>query len=275
MTRRGFTLLEVMIGLALLGLALTVLMKSTAGSIFNAEQAHMMGVVTDLARGQMLEIEEVLLKDGFTDTDQSKLDPQPFDDQGWPNIKYAYKVEAVEMPSFEELQQMAVGQAEVSARGSGAGSGAQRGSGLGPSSNRLGAFSGGEPGASAELGPSNPLEDSALGGMLMMMGGGAEASGVLGAQGGALIQAQYSMFQEILKVSVRKVTLTITYQVLGRDRDLTLVAFFTDPQAMDRVLNGVGATELGDDDGAGSESATPTASPVRGSTRSGAGRSPK
>ena len=42
---RGFTLIEVMFALALLGLALVVLIKSAAGSVFNAEQAHMMGVV--------------------------------------------------------------------------------------------------------------------------------------------------------------------------------------------------------------------------------------
>ena len=58
MKRNGFTLLEVMIGLALLGLALTVLIKSAAGNIFNSQQAHMIGVVTDLARGKMYDIEE-------------------------------------------------------------------------------------------------------------------------------------------------------------------------------------------------------------------------
>ena len=63
-----------MFALALLGLALVVLIKSAASSIFNAEQAHMMGVATDLARGKMYEIEEMLLKDGFTDTDQSQDD---------------------------------------------------------------------------------------------------------------------------------------------------------------------------------------------------------
>jgi len=43
---RGFTLLEVMIALALLGFGLTVLIKSAAGNIFNAQQAHMIGVGT-------------------------------------------------------------------------------------------------------------------------------------------------------------------------------------------------------------------------------------
>src|SRR5688572_3668420 len=70
----GFTLMEVMIGLALLGVALTVLIKSAGNSIFNARQAQMMGVATDLSRAKMYDIEEILLKDGFTETDQSEGD---------------------------------------------------------------------------------------------------------------------------------------------------------------------------------------------------------
>ena len=54
------------------------------------------------------------------------------------------------------------------------------------------------------------------------------------------------MFQEILKVSVRKVTLTMKWKVLGRDRDMKVVAFFTDAAAMDKVLSGQGAQELPD-----------------------------
>lgn len=261
MSRRGFTLLEVMIGLALLGLALTVLIKSTANSIFNAEQAHMMGVVTDLARGQMLEIEEVLIKDGFTDTDQSQSDAKPFADQGWPHIKYSYKVEAVEMPSLDELQQLALGHAEAGSGGSGSGSGSGAGSGSQAGSNGSDSLS--------------SFENSALGGMLSMMGGSSGKGDILGDQGGALIQSQYAMFQQILKVSVRKVTLLITYQVFGRDRDLTLVAFFTDPQAMDKVLSGLGASELSDDTGAGSGKATGAKIPSQGTGQTGTGRSPK
>lgn len=223
---RGFTLLEVMLGLALLGLALVVLIKSAAGSIFNAEQAHMLGIATDLARGKMYDVEEILLKDGFTDTDQSQTSEQCFDDEGWPSICYSYKVEEPELPSFDQLQQMAMAQAMGS--GSGAGSG----------SAMLGGF-----------------ENSQLGGIAGMMGMfGASGQSIDAAQGGALIQQQFQMFQDILKVSVRKVTLTLKWKVLGSDRDLKVVAYFTDPMAMDKVLNGMGASEIQDTSGSGSGS---------------------
>ena len=203
----GFTLMEVMIGLALLGVALTVLIKSAASSIFSARQAQMMGVATDLARGKMNDIEEVLLKDGFTETDQSEGDigePEKgtnastevkarsgkcFEDEGWPNICYAYCVEQVELPSLEEITRMAQGRAQ----GSGS---AKPGSGsAGSSEEEAGGF-----------------ENSALGGMLSMMGGfGGSSKGgdVEDAQSASFLTSQYTMVQQVLKVSIRKVTLVV------------------------------------------------------------------
>src|SRR5687767_11813238 len=184
--------MEVMIGLALLGVALTVLIKSAGNSIFNARQAQMMGVATDLSRAKMYDIEEILLKDGFTETDQSEgdigelekvrvLDPATgqmkleekqsarsgkcFEDEGFPTVCYAYRVEQVELPSFEELARMAQNRsAPAAGSGSGSGSGYE------------------EPGG---------FENSALGGMLSMVGGfggGAPTGGdVEDAQGAAFL----------------------------------------------------------------------------------------
>lgn len=222
--KRGFTLLEVMIALALLGLGLTVLIKSAAGSIYSAQQAHMLGVATDLARGKMYDLEEMLLKDGFSDTEQHE-DDQTFTDEGWPQIHYAYKIEEVELPGFEALQAMAAGSGSAGS-GSGKGSGSDAATGGG-------------------------FQDSALGGMLGMMGGGGlggagAGSNIDAAVGGSFIQSQYTMFQQVLKVTIRKVTLTLTWQVMGYDRDLKVVTFLTDAAAMDKVLNGLGSQEPAD-----------------------------
>lgn len=245
--QRAFTLLEVMLALALMGLGLVVLIKSAAGNIASSEEAHMMGIATDLARGKMYDIEEILLKDGFTDTDQSQESEKCFEDEGWPSVCYSYKVEEPKLPTYDELQAMAKG-----AAGSGAGSGS--GSGLG-SDEMPGGF-----------------ENSALGGMIGMMGAfGGGKQGIDAAQGGALIQSQYSMFQEILKVSVRKVTLTMKWKVLGRDRDMKVVAFFTDAAAMDKVLNGMGSTELPENGGpsTGGTTSGGTGSGSKGTTGGG------
>lgn len=225
----GFTLLEVMVGLALLGFALVVLMKSAANSISSARDAQMMGVVTDLARGKMYDIEEKLLKDGFTDTDQSEEGDQTFEDEGWPSVHYSYKVEQVELPSWDMLQDMAK-------RKPGQGSGASSGSGAGSGS--AAGFDDGTGG----------FQNSALGGMLSQLGGGfgGGSSDIDSKQGASFIQGQYAMVQGVLKASIRKVTLQVKWQVLGSDRDFKVVAFFTDAAAMDKVLSGLGSSDLDD-----------------------------
>ncbi len=266
-TETGFTLLEVVIGLALLGLGLTVLIKSTASSIFNAEQAHMIGVVTDLARAKMYDIEEVLLKDGFTDTDQSQESEECFVDEGWPNICYSYKVEEPKLPGFAELNDMAMGKAkaDAAALGSGAGSALLDRNGN-PTQTALGS-------AAASSGGGG-LGNSMLGGMLGMMGGGS-GGGIDAAAGGSMIQSQYSMFQEVLKVSVRKVTLNLKWKVLGSERDMKVVAFFTDPTAMNKTLlggmtNALEAQGAGSGSGSGAAGGSTTPPPARGGRRGSA-----
>jgi prepilin-type N-terminal cleavage/methylation domain-containing protein len=240
MKQRGFTLLEVMIGLALLGFALVVLLKSAAGSIYGAQSAQMMGVATDLARAKMNDIEETLLKDGFNETDLSDADEKcddwkPFEEEGWPNISWCAKVVQVELPSWQDIQDLTKARSAVGSGSAGSGS----------------AGSDGE--------TSGGFEDSALGGLMGMLGGGLGAGGdstnIESLTGGGLVQQYYTMFQEVLKDSVRKVSLEVRWEVLGTHQEMMVVAFFTDAAAMDKVLQGLGSQDL-DDAGSGSGSDT-------------------
>jgi general secretion pathway protein I len=246
--KRGFTLLEVMIALALLGLGMVVLIKSAASNIFSTEDARMMGIATDLARGKMYDIEEILLKDGFTETSQSQESEECFKDEGWENICYSYKVEEPKLPSIDQITGAAQNQAEKAAKEAGSAAG----------SDALAGF-----------------ENSALGGMMSMMGSlGGGKQDITAAQGGELLQGQWQMFQEILKVSIRKVSLTVKWKVLGRDREMKVIAFFTDAAAMDKVLSGLGSQEYDPNAGTnpGSNPSNPsnpggTPPPSRGSSR--------
>lgn len=247
-TKRGFTLLEVMIGLALLGFGLVVLIKSTTGNIRAAKRAHMMGVAADLTRSKMYDIEEKLLKEGFTDTDQSE-DDQAFDEEGWPEIKYSYKVEQVELPGFDALQELgktaAAGSAAV---GSGAGSDGE---------------------------PSGSFQDSALGGVVSMLGGGfGGGSEDIDAAGGAsFVQGAYSIIQEGLKASVRKVTLTVKYNVLSEENEMKTVAFFTDAAGLDKgLLGGLPQDQGGTPGGSGSGGGGSSTGGGTGGTTGGSGR---
>ncbi|MEM8608206.1 MAG: type II secretion system protein [Myxococcota bacterium] len=65
MTRRGFTLLEVMVAIAILGLALTAIFSSEVGASNVAQRAKRQNVATTLARCKMGEIEELVSIEGL------------------------------------------------------------------------------------------------------------------------------------------------------------------------------------------------------------------
>lgn len=220
MTRRresGFSLVEVMIALAILGLGLTILIGSLAASSRQAPEVQMMSAATNLARGKLLDVEEQLMKDGFMESDQSS--DGDFDDEGWPTIKWVAKVEQVELPSLDAIQamqQQAMTEAEAAAA-AGSGSGFMAGSGA--------------PGGTGNLI-----------GMLSMMGdfGGGDAGGLDPTAASSGVSAIYPQLQEVFKASLRRVTLSVSWQVAGNDRSFDTVAFFTDPAGMTKTLGELG-----------------------------------
>ena len=238
-----------MVALALLGLGLIVLIKSAAGNISSSEQAHMMGIATDLARGKMYDIEEKLLKDGFTDTDSREDRSKPFDDEGWPN-------------DLLLLQGRAGRAAELRpAEGDGAGPRARAG-GSG-SILRLGVRQ--RVGSASRLRRARRVPEQRARRHARHVRRRRAAARRRGRRHGrrVVIQSQYSMFQEILKVSIRKVTLTVSWKVDGQRQRDEVVAFFTDPAAMDKVLNGLGSQELPDSDRARARAAARAAAAGR------------
>jgi len=74
MTPRGFTLLEVMIAVAILGLALTAIFSSEVGASNIAQRAKRQHVATTLARCKMGEIEEVIAIEGLPLVDKADED---------------------------------------------------------------------------------------------------------------------------------------------------------------------------------------------------------
>lgn len=74
MKRAGFTLLEVMVAVAILGVALTAIFSSEAGAIRASNRARRTSVATLLARCKMAELEEKIARDGFNETDEHGSD---------------------------------------------------------------------------------------------------------------------------------------------------------------------------------------------------------
>jgi hypothetical protein len=244
-----------------LGLGLTLLIKSLASNVANAGEAQMMGVVAELARGKMYDVEELLRKDGFQETDQSSNGD--FSEEGWPGLTWESKVEIPEIPTLAALQAMQQGQ---DAAGTGAGSGSGSGAGsaaAGTSSDPMAAF-----------------ESTGLGGMISMFGfGGMDMGGGEGAgdqMGAAFIQQYFDMVQQVFKASIRKVTLTVHYQNAGEKRDFSMSAYFTDDSAMEKVIGNFGAEGLRSGDpetgeGGGTGGGTGTGSGSTGGGRLGSG----
>ena len=89
---RGFTLLEVMVALAILAASLLALSDVVAGALRNEVRARNLEVATLLARGKMAEIEDHYEWKGFKATDESE--EGTFEEEGHP--EFAWKVKLVE-----------------------------------------------------------------------------------------------------------------------------------------------------------------------------------
>ncbi|MGB5812741.1 MAG: type II secretion system protein, partial [Polyangiales bacterium] len=74
MRRSGFTLLEVIIAVAILGLALTAIFSSEVGASNVAQRAKRQNVATTLARCKMGEIEEIVSIEGIPLVDKEDSD---------------------------------------------------------------------------------------------------------------------------------------------------------------------------------------------------------
>lgn len=207
--RAGLTLVEVMIALAILGMALVLLIKSVATNISASSSSYYMGVVADLSRGKMYDLEEKLLDEGFQEGVQEE--EGDFDEEGFPRIKWKAVIEPAELPSYEKLMALAEG-------GPGAGSGSGSGSGDGTSA-------------------SDKFQSSALGGMMGMFGGGGGGGdSAEGARTDGFIQSQYTVIQNVLKASVRKITLTVSWSTGIHDEKVDFILYVTDPAGMQKAL---------------------------------------
>ena len=74
MTRRGFTFLEVMIAVAILGLSLTAIFSSEVGAANVAARARRQNIAATLARCKMGEIEQTIAIEGLPAIDKKDTD---------------------------------------------------------------------------------------------------------------------------------------------------------------------------------------------------------
>jgi prepilin-type N-terminal cleavage/methylation domain-containing protein len=101
--QRGFTLLEVLVAVGILSLSLTSLLQSQAASLLAIRYSQEVTAAALLAEYQLVEIEYLVLRDGWSQEDRSF--EGTFAEQGRPDMSYECLVDVVELPEFSEIIQ--------------------------------------------------------------------------------------------------------------------------------------------------------------------------
>ena len=101
MRRAGYTLMEVLVALAILAMGLTILLGTQASSARMSERANRMALAALLARSKMIDLEGELMSEGFSDmTETANGD---FRDEGADDMEWEALIEVIEItPDAEE-----------------------------------------------------------------------------------------------------------------------------------------------------------------------------
>lgn len=103
--RRGFTLLEVLLALAILAASMTVLMGTMANSNQQTVYANKLTNLSHLARSKMIDIEYELMREGTTENIQTMNGD--FGEEGFPDIEWEAEIQPVEIP--EKVKEQLLG----------------------------------------------------------------------------------------------------------------------------------------------------------------------
>jgi general secretion pathway protein I len=99
----GFTLLEVMIAVAILSITLVTLLSVVTGNVRATRHAKLTTTATFLARAKMVDLEDQVLENGFSTDDESA--EGTFREQDHPEFRWDSIIERVELPADAALKQ--------------------------------------------------------------------------------------------------------------------------------------------------------------------------
>jgi general secretion pathway protein I len=223
---RAFSLLEIMVAIAILGLTLTVILSAQGSLSASDKIAAREGMAVTLARCKMTAVEEDLLKRGYPVLDEINGDENCCEGVDAPGFTCDTAVERVELP-------------EMSGGGGGEGGDAGIGGAL------AAAVKGVQPGKTGENGaPPLPPALAKEGTIASAVGDGGlseiaatmsrqtdEAAQGGGAAGlvGQVLGIVYPSLRPILSNSVRRVTVSVHWEDGPNEREFKLVQFVSNP----------------------------------------------
>jgi general secretion pathway protein I len=212
----GFSLLEVMVAIAILGLGLTAILSAQAGAFSAAQHARSLSVATGLARCKMLEVEEKLTREGFPELDEQDSGPCCDDDDS-EAMRCTWRIERPELP------EPGLGELNLD------------------SELNLGSQSGGSPsgglGALASLGgPTGSLassvgSDGKVGDVAQGIAGSIAESGGIDGLIGMGMSLIYPDLKRFFEAGTRRVTVAVHWADGSIDRTLEVMQWFTRPAA--------------------------------------------
>jgi general secretion pathway protein I len=210
-SERAFTLLEVMVAVAILGLGLVTLLTAQTGLFASSKRAATLSEAVGLARCKMSEIEEKLLREGYQLTAEDEEGPCCEDEESALHCKWS--IAPVTLPEFS----MSSGDAGAG-EGEEESAGAMTLEGLGEAKDDL----------------SKGDTAGAMGNIQEMMGGGMGSGGPsmgAGALAPLAMGMVYPQLKAMLEASIRKVTVRVVWMEGSTERDFTVTQYITNPQA--------------------------------------------
>jgi len=204
-SQRGFSLLEVMIAMAILSGALTGLTLTLGRAVRAANHARLMTTATFLCRAKLVELEDKFIIDGFTDEagnaeKHGDFKEGPYKDDAFKRYTWTTIVDKIRLPNAQDMQAAATKLIQDRQQA----------------------------GSSGSSSPSSSSSSDPTGGGL-----------------GSTMGSMLGPVKEMLEQGIRRVTVRVEWNEPGApDQRVEVVAFYTDMRrlSMPTGLPGMGTT---------------------------------
>jgi general secretion pathway protein I len=226
--RRGFTLLEVMVAVAILGLGLTAIMSAQAGAFAASKHARNVSVATALARCKMNEAEEKIMRLGLPVADEAEAGMCCEGDNNT-LFRCAWRVDLPKLPEAKlGALDLASGLGDGGVGGTfGALASLDKGGSLMPGGDGgIGAIAQSLVGGGAPGGAGDPAA-----------GGG--AAGGVGGIASMVMGIIYPQLKGVMEASTRRVSVTVSWVEGKKEHSFEVMQWVTNPQQSGLIADAI------------------------------------